>query len=78
MYGSDHSACIGLSNVASECCVAVLVDCSTVHFLRVMSRVCVVLLSVCNSTISVKLHNQADGGVAKKEKTKPLSSGQQT
>jgi hypothetical protein len=64
--------------VASDCCVAVLIDCSTVHFLHVMSRVYVVLISVCNSTVSVKLHNQAEGGVAKKEKIKPLSSGQQT
>jgi hypothetical protein len=43
-----------------------------------MSRVYVVLISGCNSKVSVKLHDQADGSVARKEKTKPLPSGQQT
>lgn len=73
LYVSDHSAYIGLSHCGRKMCVAALIVCTTLHFLCVMSHVCVVLISVCNSKVSVKLHKQADGGVAKKRKSKTFA-----
>ena len=63
LYGSDHS---WQENV---CCSVDRLFCCT-FFVCIMSRAYVVLISVCNSKVSVKLHNQADGGVAKKRKIK--------
>jgi len=76
LYVSDHSTYIDLSHCGKKMlCVALLVVLP--YFLYVcvcvMSRVYEVLISVCNSKVSVKLHNQADGGVTKKRKNRTFA-----